>query len=149
MMINEIKSIQVNCRHCHSKITDTKNLIDVKSTQSINSFHKEAFAKQEVLTHTFRNPSNNFFELVTAASTSLSCYDEAYETHTFFPGYAWSVCVCPMCGQHHGWLFTRIDKYCGTGELDRGTCGVQKQFYGLSVENLIDPEQKQEDKVEF
>ena len=25
--------------------------------------------------------------------------------HTWYPGYAWRVCVCPQCGQQLGWMF--------------------------------------------
>lgn len=29
----------------------------------------------------------------------------AFEEHSWFPGYAWRLAVCPQCGAHMGWTF--------------------------------------------
>lgn len=29
----------------------------------------------------------------------------AFEEHSWFPGYAWRLAVCPQCGAHVGWSF--------------------------------------------
>jgi hypothetical protein len=149
IQLSLISSLEINCRKCGSKITDSSNLINHRSNQSINSFKKEIFTKSGVLTHTFKNPSNKYFELITAESSTLTCDKRGYEAHTFFPGYDWSICVCPVCSEHHGWMFSRIDKYCGAGEIDKGTCGEREFFFGLSVENLSHSDEKQIEKIEF
>ena len=144
-----ITALEINCRKCRSRITDSTNIINHRSNQSINSFKKEIFTKSDVLTHTFKNPSNKFFELNTSDSSTLTCENTRYETYTFFPGYAWSICVCSECGEHHGWMFSKIDMYCGAGEIDNGTCGERDFFFGLSVENLSHSDEKQIEKIEF
>jgi hypothetical protein len=149
LRLYQISAIEINCRKCHSRITDSSNIINNPSNQSINSFKKEIFRKSGVLTHTFKNPSNKFFELITTDSTTLTCEKTRYETYTFFPGYAWSICVCSICGKHHGWMFSRIDKYCGVDEIEKGTCGERDFFFGLSVENLSHSDEKQIEKIEF
>jgi hypothetical protein len=35
---------------------------------------------------------------------------------SWFPGYAWSVAICSSCGNHFGWLFTKVPTI---GEVSR------------------------------
>ena len=46
-------------------------------------------------------------------------------------------------------LISKIDMYCGAGEIDNGTCGERDFFFGLSVENLSHSDEKQIEKIEF
>ena len=139
--LNVVYNRVISCRHCKGKITDSEEIINQKSSMSRNSINKEIFTKNNVLTHTFKNPNNIFFELITTKNANLVCDNKGYEAHTFFPGYSWSSCICPSCGNHHGWLFTRLEKYCGEESFDQdqdqATCQGRFNFLGLSIENLI------------
>ena len=60
----------------------------------------------------FTNPEGIQFEIITFSQT-IGCRESSESTlkHTWFPGHAWSFCVCDRCGQHLGW------RYCGTHEF--------------------------------
>ena len=62
---------------------------------------------------TFRNPSGMRFDILTFSRT-IGCVEAGAPTleHTWFPGHAWSFCLCASCGQHLGW------HYSGPGEFD-------------------------------
>ena len=151
--LNIVYDRVIYCRHCNSKITDSEEIINQKSSKSRNSIYKEVFTKNNVLTHTFKNPSNIFFELITTKSGNLVCDNKGYEAHTFFPGYSWSTCICHSCGNHHGWLFTRLEKYCGEHSIDQdqdeATCRGKFNFLGLSIENLIIENSKVDELIQI
>lgn len=55
----------------------------------------------------FSNPEGIRFEIITFAQT-LGCRQVGVPTleHTWFPGHAWSYCLCADCGQHLGWYYS-------------------------------------------
>ena len=61
----------------------------------------------------FRNPEGIRFDILTFSRT-IGCRQAGVPTlaHTWFPGHAWSFCLCDRCGQHLGW------HYAGSGEFD-------------------------------
>lgn len=63
---------------------------------------------------TFSNPSGVHFEIITFLQT-LGCRESGIPTleHTWFPGYAWSHCLCANCGQHLGWFYSGTHRFVG------------------------------------
>jgi hypothetical protein len=60
----------------------------------------------------FLNPDGIRFEILTF-SRAIGCRSTGVPTleHTWFPGYAWSYCLCDRCGMHLGW------HYAGPGDF--------------------------------
>lgn len=54
------------------------------------------------------------------------------QADTWFPGFAWKVCVCPKCSNHVGWMFEPFESATATQTFpsDRG-------FYALTVNNVL------------
>jgi hypothetical protein len=123
----------IKCRLCQNTISDNQNIFNMKSSRSLNSKFENIYQRENTLTHTFKNPSNYLFSLVTLKDAHLVCDKHFYKEFTFFPGYAWSSCACSKCGQHHGWLFKRIDNLCNNVQKD---CDKLRIFVGLSTENI-------------
>lgn len=63
---------------------------------------------------TFRNPRGIRFEILTFSRT-IGCIEAGVPTleHTWFPGHAWSFCLCASCGQHLGWHYTGPTEFDG------------------------------------
>jgi len=89
--------------------------------------------------------------VITFKNAHLSCDEESYEEHTFFPGYGWSGCVCPHCGSHVGWRFNPIKEQCIINENEK-ECKNKSPFYGLIKDRMkhkIDDEMENGIKIEL
>jgi hypothetical protein len=62
----------------------------------------------------FKNPNGILFHIVTFAQT-VGCREAGVPTleHTWFPGHAWSYCVCDRCGTHLGWYYAGPSAFAG------------------------------------
>ena len=62
----------------------------------------------------FRNPEGIRFNIFTFTRT-LGCQPSGVPTleHTWFPGYAWSGCLCDRCRTHLGWFYTGPTEFVG------------------------------------
>jgi hypothetical protein len=136
-LIQAIHSQEIMCSICRAKIADSYNLVNVKSSVSLSSNFKNKFYKKKVLSHTFRNPHKILFEVVTVSEARLVCDHTVHEENSFFPGYGWKICMCPMCGNHHGWHFSPVKSHCQVEENDMETSMNRKPFYGLVTANLV------------
>jgi hypothetical protein len=74
---------------------------------------------------TFSNPEGIRFEIITFSQTP-GCRQAGVPTleHTWFPGHAWSFCLCDRCGQHLGWYYAGQHDFAGliTARLVRAQC---------------------------
>jgi hypothetical protein len=63
---------------------------------------------------TFANPEGIRFAIITFAQT-LGCRQAGVPTleYTWFPGHAWSFCLCARCGQHLGWYYSGEHEFAG------------------------------------
>ena len=86
------------CAWCHHRVANDKDRFPYNG--------KDEF--------TFRNPGGIRFEIITFARTP-GCREAGTPTsaHTWFPGYAWSFCLCDNCGQHLGWYYTSTIEFAG------------------------------------
>jgi len=73
----------------------------------------------------FTNPEGICFEILTFSPT-VGCRKIGKPTleHTWFPGHAWSYCVCASCSQHLGWHYAGPHDFAGLirNRIVRGTC---------------------------
>jgi len=62
----------------------------------------------------FKNPEGVRFNLLTFSQT-IGCRQAGVPTleHTWFPGHAWSYCVCDQCGTHLGWYYDGPSEFAG------------------------------------
>jgi hypothetical protein len=86
------------CAWCHNRVATEKDRFPYNG--------KDEF--------TFSNPERIRFAIITFSRT-LGCRQTGVPTleHTWFPGYAWSYCLCGNCGQHLGWYYTRKIEFAG------------------------------------
>ncbi|XP_020619379.1 protein cereblon-like isoform X3 [Orbicella faveolata] len=93
------------CRKCGHDITVAANLNNIGSKLAIRQRNDTILGVKHCLIQLFKNPHGQHFELVTATSANIKGHGEAFEEHSWFPGYAWRIAVCPQCGAHMGWSF--------------------------------------------
>jgi len=62
----------------------------------------------------FKNPEGIRFNIFTFSRT-LGCCQTGVPTleHTWFPGYAWSYCLCDGCHTHLGWYYSGPGEFAG------------------------------------
>ena len=62
----------------------------------------------------FANPQGVWFHILTFSRT-LGCRQAGVPTleDTWFPGHAWSYCVCDSCGVHLGWFYSGPGEFVG------------------------------------
>lgn len=61
-----------------------------------------------------KNPEGIRFHILTFSRT-LGCREVGVPTleHTWFPGHAWSFCLCNQCRLHLGWYYTGPSEFAG------------------------------------
>jgi len=96
------------CAYCNNYITRPSKQIIVNQSFS----------------HIFANPHGNVFE-IGCFSQALGCRSSSISSFEFswFPGFSWQTCICSLCLNHLGWIFS----------------SDSERFYGLILENLIFP----------
>jgi hypothetical protein len=73
--------------------------------------------------HRFVNPHGFEFEIgCFADAPGCATFGEASTYWSWFPGFAWQVELCAMCGEHLGWLFRSADA----------------AFHGLILDRLVE-----------
>ena len=97
------------CAWCHNRVANEKDRFSYNG--------KDEF--------TFTNPERTRFAIITFSRT-LGCRETGTPTleHTWFPGYAWSFCLCDECGQHLGWYYSSKIEFAGliTTRIVRARC---------------------------
>lgn len=95
------------CRRCLSVVTDASQRIAVGGAHA----------------HHFVNPHGVEFDVGCFADASgCVTVGEASTYWSWFPGFAWLVEVCALCGTHLGWLFLSPDAL----------------FHGLILDRLVE-----------
>lgn len=135
---NQAKVDEILCSLCNHKITNSLFLTDEYSKTAIESKRKFRFNKNTLI-HTFKNPQKIKFQVITTKKANLICDRTEYEDSTFFDGFTWRICTCPVCGSHHGWLFSPIDKFCeNVKSVNKTVCKERRKFYGLITTRIKD-----------
>ena len=75
---------------------------------------KDRFLYEGKSEFSFKNPEGVRFNIFTFAKT-LGCRQIGVPMleHTWFPGHAWSYCICDRCGMHLGWQYTGPSEFAG------------------------------------
>jgi hypothetical protein len=95
------------CHRCLSAVTDGSQRIAVGGAHA----------------HHFVNPHGIQFDVGCFAEVSgCATVGSASTCWSWFPGFAWQVEVCAVCGEHLGWLFRSPDAL----------------FHGLVLDRLVE-----------
>jgi hypothetical protein len=75
---------------------------------------KDRFARDGKSEFSFKNPEGIRFDIITFSRT-IGCREVGVPTleYTWFPGHAWSCCVCDRCQMHLGWHYTGPSEFAG------------------------------------
>ena len=75
---------------------------------------KDRFCHEGKSEFSFVNPEGIRFHILTF-SRMIGCRQTGVPTqqHTWFPGHAWSYCLCNGCGRHLGWHYTGSSDFAG------------------------------------
>jgi len=99
-------SIRIFCKICGENITTMDHLVNVKSTEAVSRRNETTTGGHGILIQEFINPNNIPFEVMTVTDADVLPVGQRVATASFFPGYDWTIVVCPKCKRHIGWAFT-------------------------------------------
>ncbi|XP_055608497.1 uncharacterized protein LOC129755837 [Uranotaenia lowii] len=120
------------CRSCGHDISLSNFLIDKHSPLALSfSNHTLAIGKP-VTVQEVQNSLGIRFKIVVVRQGYCAKVVSWNTVHTWFPGYAWKLCVCPECRTHLGWMFEPIE----TATFYR-YFPSEKGFYALIYNNII------------
>ncbi|MEE6526690.1 hypothetical protein FKM82_027471 [Ascaphus truei] len=85
------------CKHCHDTEITTKNEIFSLSLCGPMA--------------AYVNPHGYVHETLTVYKAfNLSLMGRSSTEHSWFPGFAWTIAQCRVCGSHMGWKFSAVRK---------------------------------------
>jgi len=75
---------------------------------------KDRFFHEGTSEFSFKNPEGIRFNIFTFSRT-FGCRQTGVPTleHTWFPGHAWSYCLCDRCHTHLGWYYSGPSEFAG------------------------------------
>ncbi|KAJ6635834.1 Protein cereblon, partial [Pseudolycoriella hygida] len=121
------------CRHCGADVSLSNFLTNKRASSSLESKNISLYEKQSVLVQQLENPAKARYHIVTVnIAFCAKIYTQWRSSHSWFPGYAWKLCLCPKCSTHVGWMFEPIET-----AVDTQILPTEKGFYGLIVSNVL------------
>ncbi|ESO95620.1 hypothetical protein LOTGIDRAFT_227202 [Lottia gigantea] len=118
------------CRTCGNEVTQISQLMEVPSKLAHRQRNDSFIGSERILIQLFKNPQEKYFEVVTAKSAEIHKLDHKPTSEdSWFPGFSWTIVVCPRCGSHIGWLFEANHKHSHTSPVT--------SFYGLILNHLL------------
>ncbi|XP_048729819.1 protein cereblon-like [Ostrea edulis] len=114
------------CRNCGHEIIHPYHLIQMPSKLAHRQRNDTIGGRNETLIQLFKNPDGVYFEVITATKANVTETSQSSDLMTWFPGYIWTICVCPMCLKHIGW------KYQMTTSENKPL-----SFYGIILANVL------------
>ncbi len=115
---------QLKCKTCFHALGDVRNAFTLSAQAALNE-RNVSVQGQRVLVQSFRNPLGTEFDLLLLRDAELAVISGVYMNETWFPGYGWSIAVCPRCGGHRGWMYSAV----APGGID--------EFYGIVLKNVL------------
>lgn len=114
------------CRSCGHEILHPSAIIQVPSKVAHRQRNDTIAGRNGTLIQLFKNPDGAFFEVISATEANLTEVSKPSDLMTWFPGYHWTICVCPMCMKHVGW------KYHATSPERK-----PQSFFGIILDNIL------------
>lgn len=85
---------ELHCNECGSAVASQEDVFSLSQTGAAG---------------TFVNPNGYVHQMLTLQSLAPESFvpvGEPETAHSWFPGYAWTICNCSTCFCHLGWMFT-------------------------------------------
>jgi hypothetical protein len=124
---NEIEDL-ILCRDCGREITLGSLFTRQASPEaSLETRNGTVLGQQRAVVHRFRNPAGIIFRVITVSNSTCVGRGEWVASDTWFPGYAWRICVCPHCSSHKGWMFEPLTNIHGSHDDDERKEGQRRQ----------------------
>ncbi|XP_014788483.1 protein cereblon isoform X1 [Octopus bimaculoides] len=120
------------CRQCGHEVACIDDLVHIPSSLALRQRNDTIQSKDKTIVQLFQNPEGKYFEVITFSKAEVLKADKPHKEDTWFPGFSWSIVICPTCGVHMGWFFESFDSDYHTGE--------KKSFYGLILSHLVHQE---------
>ncbi|XP_061178077.1 protein cereblon-like [Saccostrea echinata] len=113
------------CRNCGHEVVHPSHLIQIPSKLAHRQRNDTIGGQNGTLIQLFKNPDGVYFEVITTVKANVTETSQSSDLMTWFPGYLWTICVCPMCFKHLGW------KYETTTE------NRPRSFFGIILANVL------------
>ncbi|GAB1597745.1 protein cereblon-like isoform X1 [Argonauta hians] len=117
------------CRQCGHEVSHTSNLLHIPSSLALRQRNDTIQSREKTIIQLFQNPQGKYFEVITFSEAEVLKADKPHTEDSWFPGFSWSIVVCPTCRIHLGWFFESLDSDYHTGK--------KNSFYGLILNHLI------------
>ncbi|CAM0882767.1 unnamed protein product [Alopecurus aequalis] len=111
----------IRCKNCLALIARRGDRVAMSSDDPVGAYVKPYDSAQEVI------PVHN--------ASGLALQGNPSDTHSWFPGYTWTIALCAACESNIGWLF-RADK--------RNL--LPKSFWGIRSSRISDDTQSAQDR---
>ena len=92
------------------KLKKKRNEVNIKSGEAVSRRNETITTYSRVLIQEFVNPDRIPFEVITVSEADVLFVGNRVPTDSFFPGYDWTIIVCPKCKRHVGWAFTKTSQ---------------------------------------
>eukprot|EP00045_Choanoeca_perplexa_P000530 m.14875 g.14875 ORF g.14875 m.14875 type:complete len:365 (-) comp10365_c0_seq1:77-1171(-) len=85
-----LRTHNLACKHCDLVLTSSDQVFELRSSHLVGNYV---------------NPEGYQHEILTTYTATVVLVGEPSLLHTWFNGYAWTIAVCPRCGEHVGWRY--------------------------------------------
>ncbi|XP_066307157.1 uncharacterized protein [Miscanthus floridulus] len=86
----------IRCRNCLTRIARRSDMVVTSSDSPMSSHSKPHSSVKEIIT--------------VYSATGLALRGDPSKTHSWFPGYTWTIALCSACQSNIGWLFRADNK---------------------------------------
>jgi len=101
----------IQCGRCGHHLADPEDIFNVDTPHALSVTRMELFGQNNTTVNELVNPGNFHFRSFNVKNSTCIAKDKEWQGgDTWYPGYSWRVCYCPVCGQAVGWEWSRNNK---------------------------------------
>ncbi|XP_053680364.1 uncharacterized protein LOC128731281 [Anopheles nili] len=120
------------CRTCGKDVSVVNLAFDKYSPLALSATNHTFTETRSVLVQEVQNPLGIRFHIFLVKQATCSKVQPWTLKSTWFPGYAWKVCMCPKCHTVLGWMFEPVES-----ATEEQTFPSEAGFYALIFQNII------------
>ncbi|XP_055898100.1 uncharacterized protein LOC106067464 [Biomphalaria glabrata] len=118
------------CKKCHHSVAKVEDLLSIPTPVALKKSRDAICKSRQILTQLFKNPQDQYFEVVTLKDSKVRRQVEKYNTNLWYPGFAWSYAHCSNCLIQLGWSFSEIK------DAEDKVAAEMTSFHGLVYRKL-------------